>query len=434
MLDIILRYNYNYDSLNGTAFGTFERAVSEIEEETIMKKAIGLSLAAMMAMSLTACGGGSDAPAADTKAAGSEAAGSEAAGAEGGTIKLGVIGPLTGPAATYGIAVQNGADLAVKEINAAGGVDGMMFEIKAEDDEHDPEKAINAYNTLKDWGMQMLVGATTSKPCIAVSSETANDNMFQLTPSGSAVECVANDNVFRVCFADPDQGTASAKYIGENKLATKVAIIYDSSTEYSSGIRESFVKEALNEGIEIVADEAFTADTNTDFSVQLDKAKEAGAELVFLPIYYQEASVILKQASDKGFDPIFFGCDGMDGILSVENFDTSLAEGLMLLTPFSVTEESSKKFTEDYVVAYGTEPNQFAADSYDAVYAIAAAVKQGGVTADMEISDMCEAMKTAMTEISIDGLTGAEMTWNAAGEPNKAPKAAKIVNGIYEMQ
>ena len=399
-----------------------------------MKKAIGLSLAAMMAMSLTACGGGSDAPAADTKAAGSEAAGSEAAGAEGGTIKLGVIGPLTGPAATYGIAVQNGADLAVKEINAAGGVDGMMFEIKAEDDENDSEKTINAYNTLKDWGMQMLVGATTSKPCIAVSSETANDNMFQLTPSGSAVECVANDNVFRVCFADPDQGTASAKYIGENKLATKVAIIYDSSTEYSSGIRESFVKEALNEGIEIVADESFTADTNTDFSVQLDKAKEAGAELVFLPIYYQEASVILKQASDKGFDPIFFGCDGMDGILSVENFDTSLAEGLMLLTPFSVTEESSKKFTEDYVVAYGTEPNQFAADSYDAVYAIAAAVKQGGVTADMEISDMCEAMKTAMTEISIDGLTGAEMTWNAAGEPNKAPKAAKIVNGIYEMQ
>ncbi len=400
-----------------------------------MKKAIGLSLAAVMAMSLTACGGGkSDAPAAGTQAAGSEAAGSEAAGAEGDTIKLGVIGPLTGPAATYGIAVQNGADLAVKEINAAGGVDGVMFEVKAEDDENDSEKTINAYNTLKDWGMQMLVGATTSKPCIAVSAETANDNMFQLTPSGSAVECVANDNVFRVCFADPDQGTASAKYIGENKLATKVAIIYDSSTEYSSGIRESFVKEAPNEGIEIVADEAFTADTNTDFSVQLDKAKEAGAELVFLPIYYQEASVILKQASDKGFDPIFFGCDGMDGILSVENFDTSLAEGLMLLTPFSVTEESSKKFTEDYVAAYGVEPNQFAADSYDAVYAIAAAVKQGGVTADMEISDMCEAMKKAMTEISIDGLTGAEMTWNAAGEPNKAPKAAKIVNGIYEMQ
>ena len=433
MLDIILRYNYNYDSLNGTAFGTFERAVSEIEEETIMKKAIGLSLAAMMAMSLTACGGGSDAPAADTKAAGSEAAGSEAAGAEGGTIKLGVIGPLTGPAATYGIAVQNGADLAVKEINAAGGVDGMMFEIKAEDDENDSEKTINAYNTLKDWGMQMLVGATTSKPCIAVSSETANDNMFQLTPSGSAVECVSNDNVFRVCFADPDQGTASAKYIGENKLATKVAIIYDSSTEYSSGIRESFVKEAPNEGIEIVADEAFTADTNTDFSVQLDKAKEAGAELVFLPIYYQEASVILKQANDKDFHPQFFGCDGMDGILSVDGFDKSLAEGLMLLTPFSVDEESSQDFVTAYRDAYGIDPLQFAADAYDGVYAIKAAAEKAEITPDMSTSDICDALKTAMTEIQIDGLTGTEMHWTAEGEPQKAPKAVEIKDGKYEM-
>ena len=407
------------------------------------KRLFSLGLAVAMAASLTACGGSKTAetttaaPAAESSAAGETTAAGEAAEtteAAGGVIKIGGIGPTTGGAAVYGLAVQRGAQLAVDEINAAGGINGAQVEFKFEDDEHDAEKSVNAYNTLKDWGMQALMGTVTSAPCIAVADKTASDNMFQITPSGSAVECAANPNVFRICFSDPDQGAASAKYIGENKLATKVAIIYDSSTEYSSGIRESFVKEAPNEGIEIVADEAFTADTNTDFSVQLDKAKEAGAELVFLPIYYQEASVILKQASDKGFDPIFFGCDGMDGILSVENFDTSLAEGLMLLTPFSVTEESSKKFTEDYVAAYGVEPNQFAADSYDAVYAIAAAVKQGGVTADMEISDMCEAMKKAMTEISIDGLTGAEMTWNAAGEPNKAPKAAKIVNGIYEMQ
>lgn len=396
-----------------------------------MKKVVSFGLAAVMALSLTACGGGDTA--ATTSAAEKGAAAENAAAADG-TLNLGVIGPLTGPAATYGIAVKNGADLAVKEINAAGGVNGMQLTMQSEDDEHDPEKSVNAYNTLKDWGMHMLVGATTSKPCIAVASESANDNMFQITPSGSAVECVANDNVFRVCFADPDQGTASAKYIGESKLATKIAIIYDSSTEYSAGIRETFVKEAPNYGLEIVADEAFTADSNTDFSVQLDKAKEAGAELVFLPIYYQEASVILKQAHDKEFAPIFFGCDGMDGILTVENFDTSLAEGLMLLTPFSVTEENSKKFTEDYIAAYGIEPNQFAADTYDAVYAIKAAAEKAGITADMSISDICEAMKTAMTEISIDGLTGAGMTWNAAGEPNKAPKAVKIVNGVYEMQ
>jgi len=396
-----------------------------------MKKVVSFGLAAVMALSLTACGGGDTAA---TTAAADKGAAAENAAAADGTLNLGVIGPLTGPAATYGIAVKNGADLAVKEINAAGGVNGMQLAMQSEDDEHDPEKSVNAYNTLKDWGMHMLVGATTSKPCIAVASESANDNMFQITPSGSAVECVANDNVFRVCFADPDQGAASAKYIGENKLATKIAIIYDSSTEYSAGIRETFVKEAPNYGLEIVADEAFTADSNTDFSVQLDKAKEAGAELVFLPIYYQEASVILKQAHDKEFAPIFFGCDGMDGILTVKNFDTSLAEGLMLLTPFSVTEENSKKFTEDYIAAYGIEPNQFAADTYDAVYAIKAAAEKAGITADMSISDICEAMKTAMTEISIDGLTGAGMTWNAAGEPNKAPKAVKIVNGVYEMQ
>lgn len=406
-----------------------------------MKKLVSLGLAVAMTVSLTACGGGSTTnttAATENKETTAAEAGSETTaetgGAAEGSFKVGVIGPFTGPAAAYGVAVKNGADLAAKEINAAGGISGVTIELNAQDDEHDPEKAVNAYNTLKDWDMQMLVGTVTSKPCIAVAAESAADNMFQITPSGSAVECVTNDNVFRVCFADPDQGTASAKYIGENKLAAKVAIIYDSSTEYSSGIRESFVKEAANQGLEIVADEAFTTDTNTDFSVQLDKAKNAGAELVFLPIYYQEASVILKQAKDKEFAPIFFGCDGMDGILTVENFDIALAEGLMLLTPFSADEESSKGFTDAYVAAYGETPNQFAADAYDAVYAIKAAAEKAGITPDMSVSDICDAMKVAMTEVSIDGLTGAGMTWNAAGEPNKAPKAVKIVDGAYQMQ
>ena len=407
-----------------------------------MKKLVSVSLAAAMVASMTACGSNNTAEttaaaaAAETTAAAGEtsAAAESQTAADGASFKIGVTGPLTGAAAAYGNAVVNGAKLAADEINAAGGVNGYTFEVNGQDDENDTEKAINAYNTLKDWGMQILVGTTTSKPCIAVAAETANDNMFQITPSGSAVECVANDNVFRVCFADPDQGTASAKYIGEHKLATKVAIIYDSSTEYSSGLREAFVNEAATQGIEIVADEAFTADTNTDFSVQLDKAKDAGAELVFLPIYYQEASIILKQASDKEFASIFFGCDGMDGILSVENFDKSLAEGLMLLTPFSTTEETSKAFTDAYVAAYGIEPNQFAADSYDAVYAVKAAIEQSGVTPDMSVSDICEGLKTAMTEIKIDGLTGSDMTWNAAGEPNKAPKAVMIENGEYVMQ
>ena len=398
-----------------------------------MKKAVSMFLAAALAVG-TFAGCGSSADTGSTGSAASTESGSTDSAADGSVFKIGGIGPTTGAAAIYGSAVMNAAQIAVDEINEAGGINGKKIEFNFQDDQSDAEKSVNAYNTLKDWGMQVLDGPTTSKPCIAVGAEAESDNMFLITPSGSAVECVATDNAFRVCFADPDQGTASAKYIGENKLATKIAIIYDSSTEYSSGIREAFVAEAANQGLEIVADEAFTADSNTDFSVQLDKAKDAGAELVFLPIYYQEASIILKQAHDKEFAPIFFGCDGMDGILSVENFDTSLAEGLMLLTPFSTTEESSKAFTEAYVAAYGIEPNQFAADSYDAIYAIKAAVEKAGVTADMSASDICDALKPAMTEISIDGLTGSDMVWNANGEPNKAPKAVKIVNGEYEMQ
>lgn len=350
--------------------------------------------------------------------------------ADGDAFKVGGIGPVTGAAAVYGQAVKNATELAVNEINALGGV---QFEFQFEDDEHDAEKSVNAYNSLKDWGMQMLLGTVTSAPCIAVAAETANDNMFQLTPSGSAVECVQNPNAFRVCFSDPNQGTASAQYIGENKIATKIGVIYDSSDVYSSGIYEKFAAEAANQGLEIVSAEAFTADSKTDFTVQLQKAKDAGAELVFLPIYYTEASLILTQANGMGFAPMFFGCDGLDGLLNVEGFDTSLAEGVMLLTPFAADsdDELTQKFVAAYKEAYGDTPNQFAADAYDGMYAIKAAIEKSGVTPDMSASDICDAMEVAMTEISIDGLTGEGMTWTADGEPNKAPKAVKITDGAY---
>ncbi len=369
--------------------------------------------------------------AADTAAAGGETA---AAGNNGGTtIKIGGVGPTTGSAAVYGIAVQNAAQLAVDEINAAGGINGVQIEFKFEDDECDAEKSVNAYNTLKDWGMQMLVGAVTSGCSVAVSEKTAEDNMFQLTPSGSSVDCVKYDNSFRVCFSDPNQGMASAKYIGENAIASSVAVIYDSSDIYSSGIYEKFVAEAANQPFEIVSAEAFTADSKTDFSVQLQKAKDAGAELVFLPIYYTEASLILSQSSTLGYAPIFFGCDGLDGILNVENFDTSLAEGVMLLTPFAADaqDELTQNFVSAYKEKFGDTPNQFAADAYDAVYAIKAAGEKAGITPDMDMSSMCEAMKAAMPQISLDGLTGVGMTWDASGEPNKDPKAVKITDGAY---
>lgn len=391
---------------------------------------------AMVAALFAGCGNtdaGTPAAEVETNNASQEAEASGDAASAAGAFKIGGIGPTTGGAAVYGVAVQNAAQLAVDEINAAGGIGGVLIEFKFEDDECDAEKSVNAYNTLKDWGMQMLVGTVTSGCSVAVAEKTSEDNMFQLTPSGSSVDCVKYDNAFRVCFSDPNQGVASAQYIGENAVASKVAVIYDSSDIYSSGIYEKFAAETANQPFEIVSAEAFTADNKTDFSVQLQKAKDAGAELVFLPIYYTEASLILSQASTMGYSPIFFGCDGLDGILNVENFDTSLAEGVMLLTPFAADaeDELTQSFVSAYQEKFGEIPNQFAADAYDAVYAIKMAGEKAGITPDMDMSAICEALKGAMPEITLDGLTGVGMTWDASGEPNKAPKAVQITDGVY---
>ena len=349
------------------------------------------------------------------------------------TFKIGGIGPITGGAAVYGQAVMNASQMAADDINAAGGINGYQIEFNFQDDEHDAEKSVNAYNTLKDWGMQMLLGNVTSTPCTAVEGEASNDNMFLLTPSGSAVESISGDNAFRVCFSDPNQGTASAQYIGENKLAEKVAVIYNSSDVYSTGIYNNFVTESANQPFEIVSAEAFTEDSKTDFSVQLQKAKDAGADMVFLPIYYTEASLILTQAAGMDYAPTFFGCDGLDGLLAVEGFDTSLAEGVMLLTPFAADadDEQTKAFVSAYEEKYGETPIQFAADAYDGMYIIKTAAEKAGITPDMDASAICDALKAAMTEITYDGLTGSGMTWSADGEPNKEPKAVVIKDGAY---
>ena len=394
------------------------------------KRFLSLGLAMAMAASLTACGSSSSTTETTTAAA----AAGESTAASGEVFKIGGIGPVTGAAAVYGLAVKNGAQIAVDEINADGGINGYQIDFQFQDDEHDAEKSVNAYNTLKDWGMQMLMGTVTSAPCVAVADKTMADNMFQITPSGSSVECAQNPNVFRVCFSDPDQGAASATYIAENKLADKIAVIYDSSDVYSSGIYEKFASEAANHGLDIVAAEAFTADSNKDFSTQLQKAKDAGADLVFLPIYYTEASLILNQANTMGYAPKFFGCDGMDGILQVDNFDTKLAEGLMLLTPFAADadDELTQKFVTAYKEKYGETPIQFAADAYDAIYAIKAAAEEAGITPETSVSDTCDKMKEAMLKVTVNGLTGENMTWTEDGEPHKAPKAVKVVDGAYQ--
>ena len=362
------------------------------------------------------------------------------------TFKLGNIGPLTGGAAIYGNATKNGAQLAVDEINAAGG--SIQFEHNCQDDEHDPEKSVNAYNNLKDWGLQVLVGPTTTNPCVAVSAETNSDNVFELTPSASSNDVIGGqedadgnvttarkDDVFQMCFTDPNQGTASAQYLAKKQLGTKIAVIYNNSDAYSAGVYKKFEAEAANQGLQIVSTSTFTDDNATDFSVQLNDAKNNGADLVFLPIYYTPAALILTQANGMGYAPDFFGCDGMDGILTVEGFDTKLAEGLMLLTPFvaTATDEKTSAFTKAYKDAYGDDPIQFAADAYDCVYVVKELLEKTGCTPDMSASDICDKLKAAIVDgYTYSGLTGENMSWKDTGEVSKEPKGMVIKDGVYQ--
>ena len=392
------------------------------------KKLLAFVMAATMVFSLAACGSSSSN---DSSNSGSSSDSDSAqSGDEVQTFKLGSIGPLTGDAAIYGQAVVNGAQLAVDEINASDSK--IKFEFKGEDDEADGEKSTNAYNQLMDWGMQVLVGPTTTGASMAVADVCNSERTFMITPSASAVDVTAGkDNVFQVCFTDPNQGVGAADYMAENFADAKIAVIYRNDDAYSQGIRDAFVKEAGDKGLSIVYQGTFTLDTSSNFSVQLAAAQTAGADLVFLPIYYQPASVIFAQAKAMGYAPTFFGVDGMDGILDMPGFDTTLAEGLVLMTPFCATVESSKSFVDAYVAAYGTTPNQFAADAYDGVYIVKAALEQAGCTADMSNEEICDALVSAITSLKFTGLTGTDMSWNAEGQVSKAPTAYVVKDGQY---
>ena len=346
-------------------------------------------------------------------------------------VKVGLIGPLTGAAAIYGNAVANGAQIAVDELNAKG---GLQLELNAQDDEHDPEKSINAYNNLLDWGAQMILGCVTTNPCIAVGAQAYEDRVFMLTPSASSTGTTeGKDNMFQMCFTDPNQGSASADYISEKGLATKVAVIWKNDDVYSKGIHDTFTAEAAVKGIEVVSDTTFADGNDTDFSVQLADAQSKGAELVFLPMYYQPASLIFTQAKSMGYAPDWFGVDGMDGILTLDGFDTSLAEGVMLLTPFNAdsSDERTQAFVQKYQDQYGEIPNQFAADAYDCVYAYKQALEAAGATPDMDAATLCDLMIQQFTSMTFDGLTGTGMTWGTNGRVSKDPKGMVIENGAY---
>ncbi len=371
-----------------------------------MKKFICAVLAAMMCLSLTA------------------AMADEAA------VRIGIIGPFTGPAAAYGTAVRDAAMIAAEEVNALGGVQVV---IDAQDDEHNTEKAVNAYNTLKDNGVQLILGTVTTSPCIAVSVYAAEDHILMLTPSASSPDVLESDNntVFQVCFTDPAQGTLSAQYIAEKGLASKVGVIYNNGDAYSTGIYETFVEEAAAQGLTVVAESTFT-DADTDFSVQVAAMKNAGAELVFLPIYYTPAAMILNAAKNADYAPVFFGVDGMDGILTLEGFDKSLAEGVYLLTPFSADadDDTTRNFVAKYTEMTGIVPNQFAADAYDGVYILYTACINAGITPETSSAEACDLVMAQLLEMQYDGLTGS-MTWNDDGTVTKSPKAVIIKDGAY---
>ena len=405
----------------------------------IFKTSLAVAMSVCMAAALTACGGSGSASSSAPADSGAAEQTAESADT-GAKIKIGGSGPLTGPAAVYGQAVKNAAEIAVEEVNAKG---GLQFELNMQDDAHDPEKAVTAYGVLKDWGMQASLATVTSAPGAAVSPSYAEDKIFAITPSGSSTSVIFADpdnlsgafgNVFQMCFTDPNQGTASADYISAHAdLGSKVAIIYKNDDNYSKGIHDTFVAEAGAKNLAIVYEGTFDDSNAQDFTVQLGKAQEAGADILFLPIYYDPASLILTQANGMGYKPTFFGVDGMDGILGLEGFDTSLAEGVYLLTPFSAdaTDELTVNFVNKYKEKFGEVPNQFAADAYDCVYAIAQACEAAGVTADMSSADICAKLVEQFTSMTFSGLTGSEMTWNANGEVTKSPKAVMIQNGVY---
>lgn len=348
------------------------------------------------------------------------------------TIKIGVIGPLTGAYAQYGMAVANTAALTIEEVNAQGGV---QFELLApQDDQGDPELGMNAYNVLMDNGMDILLGCVTSGSCIAVATVAAEENLFVLTPSASndlVPEC--GDQTFQICFTDSSQGDASARWIASHRPGVKVGIIYNNALDYSMGIRQSFVNTAAELGIEIVAEAAFSDDTAADFSVQVAAMKNAGAEFVFLPIYYTPALTILNQAKDADYAPSFFGVDGMDGVLGVEGLDLSLVEGVYMLTPFdaTATDEKTVNFVTKYTAAYGADTlNQFGADAYDGVYVLKAAIEAAGITADDDTAAICEKLVAVMPALTYTGVTG-EMAWSTNGTVTKLPAAIMIHDGIY---
>lgn len=378
-----------------------------------MKKFLCMMMAVLMVLAMAACGGepanngGNDTPDATT-------------------VKIGGIGPLTGAYANYGLSEKNGAELAVKEINEAGGIAGKQIELSYQDSQGESESAVNAYGKLMDWGMEVSLGCVLSGENASVVAAARDDDVLLITPSGSADKCIdGNDKAFRVCFYDSYQGAAAAQYIKDNNMVDTVGILYQSDNDYSVGLYNAFVAKCGELGITIAETQTFTSSTNTDFSTQVSALVSSGVKLVFIPLYAEEASTFLTQAHGKFADDVyFFGADGLDGILGKVEQDTSLANNVLMLTPFAADNpaENVQSFVKKYQEAYGATPDQFAADAYDAIYAIKAAVEKAGSTSGA-------ALASALTSLTVEGVTGT-MTWTADGNTNKPASAILYYDGV----
>ena len=374
-------------------------------KKNVLKKAFAVAMSVMMVGAfMTGCGGGGD---------------------DASVVVIGGSGPLTGDYSTYGISVKQGAEIAIEEINAAGGVKvgdtTYTLALNFADDEASEDKVITAYNALMDEGINALLGCVTSGACLAVIDQTQADGILQITPSGSALGCTEYDNAFRLCFTDPLQGVTMADYAVNDRGFKKIAVIYNNADEYSTGIMEAFNEQVAANGGEIVANEAFVTD-DVDFKTQLTSIKATDAEVIFVPAYYQDATYITQQAKDLGIELPFLGSDGWDGVLGTVT-DASTVEGAVFLSPFLATDPAVADFVAAYEAAYNATPDQFAADGYDTVYVIAAAMEKAG---SIESADMI----AAMTEIEVAGLTG-NVKFTADGEPEKGAKFVGIESGAY---
>ena len=379
-----------------------------------MKKFFCMMMAVLMVLAMTACGG-------ETPPTPSQD--------ETETIRIGGIGPLSGGYANYGFSVKNGAQLAVDEINAAGGINGKQVELSFQDSQADPESAVNAYGKLMDWGMQVSLGGVLSGETASIVAAAREDNIMLITPSGSADKCIDdNSRAFRVCFYDSFQGAAAAQYIKNNNMVDTVGILYQSDIDYSVGLYNAFVEECGKSGITIAETQTFTDATKTDFSTQINALVNSGVKLVFIPFYAEEASTFLTQARGKFADDVyFFGADGLDGILGKVEQDPTIANNVLMLTPFAADDpaENVQAFVKAYQAAYNATPDQFAADAYDAVYVIKAAVEKAGTTDG-------DAMAAAMASLEVAGVTGT-MTWNADGNTNKNASAILYYDGVGSL-